>query len=97
MKPRIFLRGGRARPSKPDSIRIVAISTGTGTPYLRDVLCAALCQLPTQPSFWAKTAQTLLIRSGLLAQAESATSSNRGRRLTELDTHIRASVQAPRK
>jgi hypothetical protein len=50
MKPSSLVRGGRALPLKPDSLRAVAMRTGTGTPYLRSVLLAADCQLLNQPS-----------------------------------------------
>ena len=33
MKPSSLVRGGLALCLKPDSLRMVAISTGTGTPY----------------------------------------------------------------
>ena len=42
MKPRSLVRGGLALLLKPDSLRIVAISTGTGMPYLRSALFAAM-------------------------------------------------------
>jgi len=71
MKPSSLVRGGLALPLKPDSLRTVAISTGTGTPYLRSVLSAAERQLLNQPSRWSNTAQTSLMREGAVAQAES--------------------------
>ena len=74
MKPRIILRGGRASDLKPDSLRTVAISTGTGMPYLRSALLAERCQFLTQPSFCANTAQTSLMRLGCDAQPASASS-----------------------
>ena len=88
MKPSSLVRGGRALLLKPDSLRTVAISTGTGMPYFCSVRSAADCQLSNQPSFWSKTAQTLLIWLGAVAQAESASSTQTATILLKLDLRI---------
>jgi hypothetical protein len=104
MKPSTVVRGGRAWPSKADSLRSVAISTGTGMPYLRSVRSAASCQLLSQPSFWSKTAHTSLMLSGAEAQADSDSSSttdtirlkrNLPMRLASTPKNLRESCRGP--
>ena len=81
MKPSSHVRGGLALCWKPDSLRSVAISTGTGTPRLRCVCSAACFQSSNQPAFWSNTAQRSLIRLGAAerpgsAAANAATNAN---------------------
>ena len=63
-----MVRGGLALCWKPDSLRRVAISTGTGTPYLRSALFASERQFSNQPFFWSNTRQTSLMWLGAEAQ-----------------------------
>src|SRR4051794_9930578 len=88
MKPSSLVRGGLALLLKPDSLRTVAISTGTGTPYFCEARSAADCQLSNQPSFWSKTAQTLLIWLGGFAQAGKASSTPTATILLKLELRI---------
>src|SRR5690606_40391130 len=94
MNPSTVARGGCALPLKPDSLRTVAISTGTGTPYLRSVCSAAVRQLPTKPSRWSNTAQTLLIWLGGVAQEASASRARIGTIRLKLYADMAAALSA---